>query len=276
MKISTCSVSFRNEPLDIFQICDFTAGIGIDYLEIWGNHLDLSKDFEKFSRSLSEKMDSSGLKCSIISPYFDFTGSNTALAESLKLGRRIFEIASLLKAPQIRLFTGTIGSHDISKAKYDQCIEGIISMAEEAKQYDINLSIETHPNTLVDTLNSTVLLLKEVNMDNVGLNLDIYHLWEVHFQTIEIYEILKDKVFHMHAKNAKNSLIKDSHQFLHGQQARQKFFGIVNLEDGDMPYEDLLGHLSDNYNGTVSIEWFGPNPQDNIRKDLSYMRKFAN
>lgn len=276
MKISACSVSFRNEPFDIFQICDFVAGNGIEFLEIWGNHLDLSKNFEKFCKNLSKKMQTGNLSCSIISPYFDLTGNKQALQDSLEHSKLIFEIASLIDAPQVRVFTGTVGSKDASPEIYDQCVMGLKKMSELADPHNIRLSIETHPNTLVDTLDATRKLLSDTADPNIGLNLDIFHLWEVHFKTIEIYERLKESVFHMHAKNAKNSLIKDSHQFLHGQQARQKFFGIANLEDGDMPYDDLLRYLVKHYTGTISIEWFGQDPEESIKKDLLYMRKFEN
>lgn len=275
MKISACSVSFRNEPSDIFQICDFIAGIGIKYIEIWGNHLDLSKSFEKFSKNLLDGLRSRGLACSIISPYFDLTGSKKAFYDSLELGKTIFTVAELIESPLVRVFTGTVSSDRVDPRKYEQCLSGLEKLSENAAQHGLKLAIETHPNTLVDTLQSTKRLLEDVDRENVGINLDIFHLWEVHKKTIQIFDTLKPHVFHMHAKNARHSQIKDSHQFLHGQQAQQKFFGIINLENGDMPYEDLLQHLSANYTETISIEWFGEHPRENIEKDLRFMQKFV-
>ena len=38
--------------------------------------------------------------------------------------------------------------------------------------------LETHPNTLTDTLPSTIELLEEVNHPNLKINLDFLHIWE--------------------------------------------------------------------------------------------------
>lgn len=275
MKIGACSVSFRNEPLDIFQICDVTAGIGIKHIEIWANHLALSKNFEKFLKKLSKKLKSTDLSVSMIAPYFDLTADKNSFHASIENCKKMIYAANILESPILRVFTGTTGSIQTTKRKYNQCIEGLLIMSDEAAKSEKMLALETHPNTLADNLHSCLKLMESIKRENVGINLDIYHLWEEHKTTWQIFDTLREKVLHIHAKNAISSKVKNTYQFLHQQQAGQKFSGIANLRDGDMPYDSFLSHIIKNsFNGTFSIEWFGNDPLKNILEDLKFVQDF--
>lgn len=277
MKISVCSVAFRNEPADIFSIIDIIAGIGYKSIEIWGNHLVLEKFDKNFVKKLNHRLEFSGVDVSMISPYFNFTTSKESAEKSINHSKLIFEYASNLKCPLVRVFTGVTGSKEATVEQYERCLRGVREVALVAKEYGLKLAVETHPNTLVDTPESSKKFIESVAMENVGLNLDIYHMWEIRPDPVAIYLELESITLNIHAKNAKLTNAekqKHPHLFLHGHQAKQKFYGIVNLENGDMEYDDFLLTLKErDFEGPLSIEWFGDNPTVNIAKELNYVRK---
>ena len=61
--------------------------------------------------------------------------------------------------------------------------------------------LETHPNTLTDTLPSTIELLEEVNHPNLKINLDFLHIWESGAYPIDSFHRLKPWTLHYHFKN---------------------------------------------------------------------------
>jgi 3-dehydroshikimate dehydratase len=273
MKIGFCSVSFREENIGLKDIIKIVASTGYDSIEIWSNHL-IAEEVDYIREAVAEH----GLSVSMFSPYFNFTDTKKEWLESIENAKKIIEYADRLNSPLVRVFTGVLGSAEATQEQYQNCVDGIRKVAEMADDKGISLAIETHPRTLVDDVDSSARLIESVNRSNVGLNLDIYHLFEVVGDPVGIFKRLKDVVFHIHAKNAHLSDIEkkeNPHLFLHDLQAKQRFYGIAYLKEGDMPYDDFLKEVKKSkFSGCVSVEWFGENPREAAVHELQYLRKF--
>lgn len=269
MKTSFCSIAFRKSSKKITDIVPIIADLGYDAIEIWGNHFgDLPLN------DVVGCLNDNSLAVSMISPYMDFTAGSEGCRRSLETADKFLAIANALDAPNIRVFTGVVGSADATAEQWSDTVAGLKQLSRSAAGSGITFSLETHPQTLVDTVESTTRLLEAVGADNVRINLDIFHLWEVHRKPLWVLDRLRPFVSHIHAKNADLPPAVDSHHpLLHDKQGLQDIVGVTYLKDGKMPYPEFLSALKHGgYEGYVSIEWFGDNIIDAARHELGYLR----
>ncbi len=270
MKTSFCSIAFRKSPYNIFDIMTIISNIGYDAIEIWGNHLfDIDIDH------LREFMIDNDMTVSMISPYMDFTGSTDDLKTSLGTAEKFIEIAKTISCQRIRVFTGLIGSNDATEAQIDQACKGLKELCK--MDSTIDFALETHPKTLVDNVDSTISLIEMVDAANLKVNLDIYHMWEVHQETSEVFDRLFPYTTHIHAKNANlpPELSANNHPLLHDKQASQEIVGVTYLNGGQMKYNDFIKKLlASGYDGYFSIEWFGHGVEQAARHEHEFIKSF--
>ncbi len=159
MKLGLTSVTFR--PNGIEEVFDYAKKAGIECIE-WGvcdNHMNiLSKDKADKINNLSKEYD---IPTSSLGSYCDMTDA-AEIADTV-------ETARMINAPIIRVWAGNVGSSDCSKEDYRNIVANTIAMAQRAKKYGISIGFEFHQNSLTDTPESAIRLIKDVNMDNVGL-----------------------------------------------------------------------------------------------------------
>jgi sugar phosphate isomerase/epimerase len=92
------------------------------------------------------------------------------------------EQAAALGAPLIVLVCGADPQQPLEKSR-DQIREGILRILPEAKQTGIKLAIEPlHPmyaadRSAINTLRQANDLAQEINSSQVGVAIDVYHLW---------------------------------------------------------------------------------------------------
>lgn len=210
----------------------------------------------------------------MVSPYFDVTGSASDMRASIKKAKMYCEYASILKAPLLRTFTGFMGSDEADDSTWTEAIARLRFLCDIVSEHDIELALETHPKTLVDSVPSVLRLIKGVERQNLVLNLDIYHMWEKHQDPVWIWEQLKPHVRHVHAKNAiippSNG---DEYPLLHDKKGLQEIEGVTYLDRGNMDYSSFVTCLTrDSFNGWVSLEWFGEDPWTAAEHELNWLK----
>ncbi len=267
MKISLCSIGFRRTAQTLSEIIPIVAAIGFDGIEIWGEHF-AGTDPREIAALLSD----SNLEASMISPYFDLTGTAAAREKSVSDADGFIAYAEAIDAPRIRVFTGVVGSLQADREQFDACAKALREVCDKAASSGVTMAPETHPKTLVDTVPGSLALLEAVDRPNLKLNLDIYHLWEIHFDPVAVLEWLFEHTAHVHAKNAK--IPPNSHYpLLHDQQASQDIIGVTPMAEGNMPYTGFLRSLKNkDFKGYVSVEWFGPDVEKTAASELAYLR----
>ncbi len=270
MKTSFCTIAFRKSPYAIFDIMTIISNIGYDAIEVWGNHLT-DVDIEQLSKFMTDNK----MTISMISPYMNFTGSLDEMKASLRSAEKYIATAKKLGCSRIRVFTGVEGSADVTKAKMDQALRGLGELCN--MDPTIDFALETHPKTLVDNADSTISLIEKVDMANLKVNLDIYHMWEVHQEPLTVLDRLFPFITHIHAKNANlpPELSANNHPLLHDQEASQEIVGVTYLDEGQMDYTSFIKKLLDRgYDGHFSIEWFGHGVEQAARHELDYIESF--
>lgn len=257
-------------PEPLTAIIEAVSDLGYDGIEIWGRHLP-GVNVDELMSALHDR----DLKVSMISPYFDLTGSRDARLMSVKEAGDYIDVAALLGAPLIRGFTGVVGSGDATREQFSACVAALREICARASEKHITVALETHPKTLVDTVPAALRLIEAVDHPHLKLNLDIYHLWEVHFDPIFVVNALFDHVVHVHAKNA--AIPPHSHYpLLHDKQATQDIFGVTRLSEGNMSYPAFLAELAQrDFRGFISLEWFGPDVLKTAAQELAYLREMT-
>ncbi|TET54968.1 MAG: sugar phosphate isomerase/epimerase [Actinobacteria bacterium] len=275
MNFSFCSIAFRNKKITFPEILSLLSKMGYQGIELWANHVNNGANLKEIKEQLQEY----NLSVPMVSPYFDFTAGKQKWEQSIETAKHFVEIASFLETPLIRAFTGIVGSHEATSAQQEDCVRGLKEVCSIAKDSNISIALETHPSTLVDNVNSTLNIIAKVGAQNLKVNLDIYHMFEVHKDPLLALDSLYPHMAHVHAKNAiikPEEREKAKHPLLHDPQPKADFVGIKSLAEGEMDYKPFINNLlQKNYGLYVSVEWFGTNPEEAALKDLKYLKELV-
>ncbi len=159
-KIGLCSVTFRK--LSTEEIIALATKAGIDGIE-WGGDVHIPHGDLDTARAVGEATRAAGLMVSSYGSYYRVGRSED---ERLRFGT-VLETAQALGAPMIRVWPGTHGSDD-TQPEHRQHIESELRrIATMAAGADIQIGMEYHYNTLTDSLESTLDLLKAVDHPNL-------------------------------------------------------------------------------------------------------------
>jgi 3-dehydroshikimate dehydratase len=258
MKSCFCTIAFQknkwgrdrqvekplNEILPILAECDY------DGVEIWGEHL-LSLD-EHAREVVQRQLEEYKLQVAMVSPYFDFTTSDEAADTCMRHAGEVLGLARTLKSRGIRVFTGKTGSADATTVQWERAVRCLQGLADQSDGDHILWSCETHPNNLMDDVESSLRLMREVNRENVRL---IYQPSTFGEDYLRALDLLGPFISHVHATNHKD-----------GERA--------SLEEGDMNYRSIVAALRRfSFDGYISVEWMGDDPEAMARREGPYLRK---
>lgn len=170
--------TFTTKPWSISECIEGYAKRGIGGISIWRETLE-GEDLCGVSRQVRD----AGLEgISLVRGGF-FTGKTAKeRADSLEENRQAIREAELLELPSLVLVCGaTVGQNP--RENYAQIRDGIGAIADEAESHGVRLLIEPlHPiyagnRSGISSLKVANDLCEELNHDNVGIALDVYHVW---------------------------------------------------------------------------------------------------
>jgi len=166
------SITFRQlNPRDIIELVSCAGLNGIE----WGGDIHVPHGDIKTAKEVLHLTIESGLSVSAYGSYYK-VGCVDRNFENFK---KIVETGVALKAPTIRVWAGEkiSAAADIEYRK--NVVEGSRLIADIAKKAGITISFEFHSGTLMDTNESAIQFLKEINHNYVktywqpNLNMDI-------------------------------------------------------------------------------------------------------
>jgi 3-dehydroshikimate dehydratase len=151
------SVTFRK--LSVPEIIALVKQAGLEGIE-WGGDIHVPPgDLVKARETRAQTLEN-GLKVAAYGSYYRL-GTNQVAFES------ILETAQALGAPTIRVWAGTISSRAADSAYWQNAVRDGQKIADQAGAAGLSISFEFHPDTLTDTSQSTLHLLKEIDRPNV-------------------------------------------------------------------------------------------------------------
>jgi 3-dehydroshikimate dehydratase len=271
VKYSVCTISFRHQLISLERIANWAKAHQFDAIELWGVHaknLNQSSDFTP--ECLAEK----GLSVSMVSDYLPLDGN---LASSLEGAKSLCTITRSWGAKKLRTFSGNKPSAGMDVAERAACTQRLREYCKVAADYGIDLIVETHPNTLADTLESTLKLIEEVNHPALRINFDVIHVWEMGSDPIFALDQLAPLIQHMHFKNITQRHLLDVFSPGNVYAPAGSRVGMTPLFKGEYDFKQFLAYLMKEssipwQNMDASLEWFGHDvcaTLDNDRKALA-------
>jgi len=233
--ISFCSLAFRNEPIE--AVVERLAGIGYNAVEVFFGHLE--KHSPQQLAELRETMRKLGIRPIVLSPYFWLTREPKNTAESMEIATRAVEIARALGIGKIRTFTDAgpdaLASENATEAHWAMCVKSLREITAMAPEIDF--VVETHNNSLANTLASCKRLIEETAVPNMHFNFQpTTEFMEKGY--LECFDALFPWITHMHIAQAG----KDKEHWIE--------------EAGEIDFPAVFRHLREkNYQGTFSIEY---------------------
>jgi 3-dehydroshikimate dehydratase len=271
VKYSVCTISFRHQLISLERIANWAKAHQFDAIELWGVHAKNLRQSPDFTlESLVEK----GLSVSMVSDYLPLDGDLNVALESAK---SLCTITRSWGAKKLRTFSGNKPSAGMSMAERAACTKRLREYCKIAADYGVYLIVETHPNTLADTLASTLQLIEDVNHPALRINFDVIHVWEMGSDPIVALDQLAPLIEHMHFKNItqRNLLNVFNPGNVYAPAGSRE--GMTPLFNGEYDFKQFLDYLMKEsaipwQNMDASLEWFGPDvfaTLDNDRKELA-------
>lgn len=173
-----CLHTMTTRPWSLEDCIRNYAAAGIHGMTIWRNVLD-----DMDPRTAAAMLGDFGMEAvSLCRGGFFPSVSETVRARSIDDNRRAVEQAAMLGAPLMVLVCGADPLQPLEKSR-DQIREGILRIIPEARQAGVKLAIEPlHPmyagdRSAINTLRQANDLAEEINSSQVGVAIDVYHLW---------------------------------------------------------------------------------------------------
>ncbi|MGQ9515348.1 MAG: sugar phosphate isomerase/epimerase family protein [Thermoproteota archaeon] len=276
MKIALDTITLAKQPLK--QAIDVAKRTGYKALELYsdgwaGRHVPASMSREE-ARTLKKIMDDSGLECCAISTYIGGRGFNRISGEEIKKQmedlRKYLAIAHILECPSLRAIAGS---------KEAGNIEGSAKLLANFADIDpdINLLVEIHFGSLIETAEEAVQYVELVNRDNVGVIYDPGNMVanNAEFGARDV-RTLGRKLLHMH--------VKDVGEVPHGTPGSFMFGGRsyswVPMGKGKVKYKEILKAMAEmGYDRYLSIEcegneqFIGESIEETLKRERNELEK---
>lgn len=149
------SVTYRQLPAD--EVVRLAVAAGLSAIE-WGGDVHVPAGKFAEAERVGQLCADAGLDiCSYGSYYY-------AGHDDLEVADKVVRTAISLGAPNIRVWAGRAGSAECSTEQRHRVAEDIGGLAALAAEHGLQVAVECHPETLTDTLPSTLQLLDDIKM----------------------------------------------------------------------------------------------------------------
>lgn len=271
MKYSVCTISFRHQLISLERIASWAKAHQFDAVELWGVH---AKNLRQFPDFTPENLLEQGLPVSMVSDYLPFDGD---LDASLHSAKTLCMLTRSWGAKKLRTFSGNKPSAGMSAQERAASTQRLREYCKIAEDCGIYLVVETHPNTLADTLESTLRLIEEVNHPALRINFDVIHVWEMGSDPIFALDQLAPLIEHMHFKNITQRKLLNVFNPGNVYAPAGSREGMTPIFNGEYDFKRFLDYLMNEssvpwQNMDTSLEWFGADvftTLDGDRQDLA-------
>lgn len=155
------SVTFRK--LSPQEIINLVVKAGLSGIE-WGGDVHVAHGNIKQAREVYKMTADAGLKVSAYGSYYHVGCEEQT---GISFGK-VLNSALELKAPTIRVWAGNCGSREADEAWWAKVVDETNRISEMANDSGITISFEYHGNTLTDTGESALRLMKTVGRNNIA------------------------------------------------------------------------------------------------------------
>lgn len=155
------SITFRH--LTPREIVNLVKKSGLEGIE-WGGDVHVPHGNLSVARQVATMTKEEGLA---IAAYGSYYRVGCQEQDNVPNFEAVLETALELQAPLIRVWAGNKGSDEADESFWDKVIEDSIRIGDMAQKENILIAYEYHGDTLTDTLESALKLMKLVNHKNI-------------------------------------------------------------------------------------------------------------
>jgi len=225
----------------------------IKYIEMRGVN---GKNLVEYSlnevKEIKQQLDERGFKPSAVGSPIGKIKITDDFAPHLDLFHHTLEIAKIMEAPYIRMFSFFIPKGDKPENYRDEVMKRWEAFIDAAKGYNITLLHENEKEIYGDTPERCLDLIKTMNCDYLKLTFDPANFVQCDVETYpHAFEMLKDYIGYMHIKDA----VYSDHHVVPSGQGEGKVKEILT-ELYNMGFEGFLSlepHLG-NFVGFADLE----------------------
>lgn len=267
MNISVCTISFRHQLISLEQVALWARGQRFQGIELWGVH---AKNLgERPERGIAW-LRANSLRVPMVSDYLPLRGDRQGAIDKAEA---LCRLARVWSAGKVRTFAGDAASASVSREERAAWVLRLRELCDVAEAHGIFLVVETHPNTLADTRESTLRLLSEVYHPALRLNFDVIHVWESGADPLRFFREVESHVAHVHLKNVSKrealSVFAPANVYAPAGDRN----GMVRLFEGAYDFDRFLRALMNEYPSRwreldASLEWFGPDTMPTLSNDI--------
>ena len=216
------SVTFRSlQPYEIIKLAGQAGLAGIE----WGGDVHVPHGDVNKAREIYKMTIESGLKIPSYGAYYELGISR---ANGLEFDS-VLESAVELHAPHIRVWAGNVGSRAASEDYRKSINEETQKLCDAALKEDIKISFEFHNDSLTDTPESTIRLIRDVNKSN------LYTYWQAALNTqpeerLEGLKQIAPWLSNIHVYQLEGY---DRLELSDGEKEWQKYFEFASKIEGD-------------------------------------------
>lgn len=232
MKTGLVSISFRKKSVK--ELIKASQESGLEYIE-WGGDVHIPMGKVKLARKIRKQMNGAGLKAASYGSYF---GVVYHCDEHFPLPfKKVLKTAKSLGAKTVRVWLGwpNCGCHKgkgvyLCQKQYRKMVALAKSLCNQAKKYDLTLSIECHFATLSDDYHDTLRFINDVNCDNLRLYWQPNHAKGFEYN-VEALTALRPYITNVHVFNWDEKGQK--YPLIEGKAQWEKYFEILNDENSE-------------------------------------------
>ena len=280
--------------LDIETVCRKAREFEYDGLELacWGNHMEIDKADAAYCEGRKKLLARYGLKVYAISTHLvgqavcdhiderhksilpDYIwGDGDPEGVRQRAAKEIIETAHVAKRLGVKIVNGFTGSSiwpyiysfpAVSKEMIDRGYEDFAHrwkpILDEYKKLGIKFALEVHPTEIAFDIATAERTLKAINHHPAfGFNYDPSHLGYQGVDYVEFIYRFREKIFHVHMKDAYWKDTPGDIGVFGGHTAfgdPKRNWNFRSLGRGDIQFEEIIRALNSiRYKGPLSVEW---------------------
>ncbi|MFQ3787682.1 sugar phosphate isomerase/epimerase family protein [Halomonas sp. A29] len=267
IRLHLCTISFRHHLVSLPELAAWATRTGFDGIELWGVH---ARHLLEHAVVDGDWIRRQGLVIPMVSDYLALEGAES---EALASTRELCRLARYWGADKLRTFAGRQGSAELSATERGEMVRRLRTLARCVADEGLTLVVETHPDTLADSLASTRELLDAVDHPGLALNFDVLHVWESGVEPLTALRELSPWVRHFHFKNIarRSQLSVFAPANVYSPSGSRQ--GMVPVLEGACEYGPLLDWLVQCHEPMdISLEWFGADCHAVLKRDLERLR----
>lgn len=240
MNLSYTTLSIQEKTIE--EAVSVAKQWGLSGIELRGREHSHAGVGDSFSYLLHVKrmIEEAGLQIPCLTAYTKFYQPNlTGVLQQTEELLEMIRLAEFLGAKTVRTFMGPVPEGMTEQQAMDQARKGFNAAAQKMGDSPVKVVIETH-----DSVKNGKILAQLLNgvSPKIGVLLDIIHPWDTGESIEETWELLGDRIYHVH--------IKDITETYPGG----RIYSPIGA--GRIPVKHIMTFLMEQgYEGFFSLEW---------------------